>query len=96
MWENACATLIDPTIKLQKRAVRTITCAHYLNHTESIFMELSILSIKKLVIERIAILMFENSLNRFQSPLDYYLLKIAIFTIIKLAESIPSASHWQW
>ena len=63
VWGNACSTHIDPIIKLQKRAVRTITFAHYLDHTEPIFMELNILNFKNLVIQRIAILMFKNSLN---------------------------------
>ena len=39
VWGNACSTHIDPIIKLQKRAVRTITFAHYLDNTEPIFME---------------------------------------------------------
>ena len=69
MWGNACSTHIDPIIKLQKRAVRTITFAHYLDHTEPIFMELNILNFKRLVIQRIAILMFKNSLNMVPKPI---------------------------
>ena len=69
VWGNACSTHIDPIIKLQKRAVRTITFAHYLDHTEPIFMELNILNFKRLVIQRIAILMFKNSLNMVPKPI---------------------------
>ena len=65
----ACSTHIDPIIKLQRRAVRTITFAHYLDHTEPMFMELNILNFKKLVIQRIAILMFKNALNMVPKPI---------------------------
>ena len=47
MWGNACSTHIDPIIKLPKRAVRTITFVHYLDHTEPIFMELNIINFLK-------------------------------------------------
>ena len=69
VWINACSTHIDPIIKLQRRAVRTITFAHYLDHTEPMFMELNILNFKQLVIQRIAILKFKNALNMVPKPI---------------------------
>ena len=61
IWGNACNVYLDPLIKLQKRCLRIITFSNYLEYTESLFQKLEILNFKKLVIHRIAMLMFKNS-----------------------------------
>ena len=61
IWGNACNAYIDPLIKLQKKCLRIITFSNYLAHTEPLFQKLEILNFKKLVIHRIAMLMFKNS-----------------------------------
>ena len=61
IWGNACNSYIDPLIKLQKKCLRIITFSNYLAHTEPLFQKLEILSYKKLVIHRIAMLMYKNS-----------------------------------
>ena len=43
--------------------IRTITFSHYLEHTDPLFKELEILKFTKLVIHRIAMLMFKYSLG---------------------------------
>ena len=61
IWGNACNAYIDPLMKLQKKCLRIITFSNYLEHTEPLFQKLEILNFKKLVIHRIAMLMFKNS-----------------------------------
>ena len=61
IWGNACHAYIDPLIKLQKKCLRIITFSNYLAHTKPLFQKLEILNFKKLVIHRIAMLMFKNS-----------------------------------
>ena len=61
IWGNACNVYIDTLIKLQKKCLRIITFSNYLEHTEPLFQKLEIYNFKKLVIHRIAMLMFRNS-----------------------------------
>ena len=61
VWGNACNVYIDPLIKLQQMCLIIITFSYYLEHTEPFFQKLEILNLKKLVIHRIAMLMFKNS-----------------------------------
>ena len=42
VWGNTNAVHLDPTIKIQKKVVRTITFSHYLQHTEPMFDTLNI------------------------------------------------------
>ena len=59
IWGNACSVYLDPPVKLQKKCLRIIL--FYLQHREPLFHKLEILNLKKLVIHRIAMLMFKNS-----------------------------------
>ena len=59
IWDNACNSYLEPLIKLQKKCIGTITFSHYLEHTDLLFKELKILKFTKLVIHRIAMLMFK-------------------------------------
>ena len=61
IWGNACSVYLDPLVKLQKKCLRIITFSSYLEHTERLFQNLEILNLQKLVIHRIAMLMFKNS-----------------------------------
>ena len=58
---NACNVYLDPLVKLQKNCLRIITFSNYLEHTEPLFQNLEVLNFQKLVIHRIAMLMFKNS-----------------------------------
>ena len=61
IWGNACNVYLDPLVKLQKKCLRIITFSSYLEHTEPLFQNLEIFNFQKLVINRIAMLMFKNS-----------------------------------
>ena len=61
IWGNACSIYLDPLLKLQKKCLKIITFSSYLKYTEPIFKNLEILNFQKLVIHRIAMLMFKNS-----------------------------------
>ncbi len=58
-WGNAIDSYLDPIIKLQKKSVRLITSSPFLEHTEPIFKKLNILPFTKLVVMRIAIMMYK-------------------------------------
>ena len=61
IWGNACSVYLDPFVKLQKKCLAIITFSSYLEHTEPLFQNLEILNFQKLVIHRIAMLMFKHS-----------------------------------
>ena len=61
VWGNASAVHLEPIIKIQKRAIRRITFSSYLSPSEPIFQSLNILNFRKLVIQRVSLLMFKIS-----------------------------------
>ena len=69
VWGNACDTHLDPIIKIQKKCVRVITFSHYLEPTESLFKDLKILLFKKLVIQRILLLMVKHNIGIVPKPI---------------------------
>ncbi len=70
IWGNACHVHLEPLILLQKRIVRIMTYSHYIAHTEPLFKQLEILNFRKLVIHRIALMMFKHSMHVLPAPLD--------------------------
>ena len=70
VWGNAHDTYLDPLIKLQKKCVRVITFSYYLEHTTPLFEQLDILSFKKLVIQRISLLMFKRHTGSTPLPIN--------------------------
>ena len=69
VWGNASAVHLEPIIKIQKRAIRTITFSSYLSPSEPIFQSLNILNFRKLVIQRVCLLMFKISKCDVPKPL---------------------------
>ena len=63
VWGNASAVHLDPIIKIQKRAIRTITFSSYLLPSEPIFQSLNILNFRKLVMQRVSLLMYRGLTN---------------------------------
>ena len=57
VWGNANGTQLTTLVKIQKKSIRLITFSHYLDYTEPLFERLNILNFKKLVIQRISLLM---------------------------------------
>ena len=78
---NACDTHLQPIIKIQKRCIRTITFSCYFEQTEPLFKELEILSFKRLVIQRILLMMLKYSLGIVPKPIICYLLETEKFII---------------
>ena len=80
VWGNASVVHLEPIIKIQKRAIRTITFSSYLSPSEPIFQSLDVLNFRKLVnvvIQRVSLLMFKISKCDVPKPLH------ALFRIIK-------------
>ena len=84
VWGNACDTHLDPIIKIQKKCVRVITFSHYPEPTESLFKDLKILAFKKLVIQRILLLMFKHNIGIVPKPIASLFTKKVKFIIIIL------------
>ena len=59
IWGNTYQTYLDPLIKLQKRAVRTISFSDRIAHTEPLFKRLGILSLPKLFVYCTQLFMFK-------------------------------------
>ena len=60
VWGNTHAIHLNPIIKLQKKYIRAITFSHYLEPSQPLFNQLNILDFKKLVIQRISLMMFKQ------------------------------------
>ena len=69
VWGNASTVHLDPIIKIQNRAIRTITFSSYLSPSVPIFQSLNILIFRKLVIQRVSLLMFKISKCDVPKPL---------------------------
>ena len=59
-WGNTFETYLDPIVKMQKRAVRTITSAARDSHTEPIFKDLKLLSLDKIYILNVMMFMYKH------------------------------------
>ena len=67
---NAHDMYLDLLIKLQKKCVRVITFSYYLEYTTPLFGQLDILSFKKIVIQRISLLMFKRHTGSTPLPIN--------------------------
>ena len=63
VWGNVCSTYLDPLVKLQKRAVRTIVGAKRLEHSLPIFKKLKLLSLSQIYIYFVQLFMFKYHHN---------------------------------
>ena len=70
IWGNASSVHLDPIIKIQKRCVRIITYSDYLSSSEPIFQTLNILNFRKLVVQRISLLMFKIYKSDVPKPIN--------------------------
>ena len=52
---------MNPLYLTQKKIIRIITFSHYISHTQPLFQYLSILPLEKLVLYRIALIMYKMS-----------------------------------
>ena len=59
VWGNTCQSYLDPLIKIQKRAVRVISFAKRLDHTDPLFLNTRILKTKEIYIYSVQLFMFK-------------------------------------
>ena len=52
---------LDTLVKIKKKIVRIVTYSPYLAHTDELFIELNILPIHKLMLQRVYLQMFKYS-----------------------------------
>ena len=69
IWGNTNDIHLDPLIKIQK-SIRAITFSHHLDSTAPLFHNLNILNFKKLVTQRIALLMFKYHTGSLPVPIS--------------------------
>ena len=70
IWGNTNDIHLDPLIKIQKKGIRAITFSHHLDSTAPLFHNLNILNFKKLVTQRIALLMFKYHIGSLPVPIS--------------------------
>ena len=61
IWSCAAKSHMNPLYLTQKKIIRIITFSHYVSHTQPLFQDLSILPLEKLVLYRIALIMYTIS-----------------------------------
>ena len=61
IWGCAAKSHMNPLYLTQKKIIRIITFSHYISHTQPLFQDLSILPLEKLVLYRIALIMYKMS-----------------------------------
>ena len=70
IWGNTNDIHLDPLIKIQKKSLRVITFSHHRDSTAPLFQKLYILNFKKLVTQRIALLMFKYHKGILPDPIN--------------------------
>ncbi len=63
VWGNAAPTHLAPLCTIQNKIVRTISCSHHRASAPPIYIRLGILPMHKIVIHRIALMMYKYSNN---------------------------------
>ena len=70
IWGNTNEIHLSPIVKIQKKSIRAITFSHYQAPTAPLYKELNILNLKKLVTQRIALLMFKYHTGVLPNPIN--------------------------
>ena len=94
VWGNTYQSYLEPSIKLQKRAVRTIVGARKYAHTAPLFRELKLLNIKEIYIYCVQLFMYKC---HHSICLQFFL--IFMYEIIQFMNIIPGniiffMCHW--
>ena len=63
MWGNTSQIHLDSLIKCQKKIIRIMIFSLYDAHSKPLFEQLQILDLKKLIIYRIALMMYKHSVH---------------------------------
>ena len=59
VWGNICPTHLEPLVRIQKRAVRTIAGARKFEHSEPIFKNLKLLNLSEIYVYFVQLFMFK-------------------------------------
>ena len=59
VWGNICTTHLDPLVRIQKRAVRTIVGARKFDHSTPIFKKLKLLNLNEIYIYCVQLFMYK-------------------------------------
>ena len=70
IWGSTSHTYLDPLIKCQKKIIRIMTFSQYDAHSKPLFMKLHILDLQKLIIHRIALMMYKHSVQLLPVPVS--------------------------
>ena len=82
IWGISPQTHLTPLLLLQKKIVRIMTYSTFYTHTAPIFKELQILTVDKLVVHRIAIVMYKFNNGLLPAVLNTLYKKIMKYTHI--------------
>ena len=69
-WGNICQTHLDPLLKIQRRAVRTIVGAKKLENTDPIFKRLKLLNVNEVYIYCVQLFMYRYHHDILPSAFD--------------------------
>ena len=75
IWGNTSHTYLDSLIKYQKKIIRIMTFSQYDAHSKPLFMKLHILDLQKLIIHRIALMMYKHSVQLLPVPVSNLFIK---------------------
>ena len=75
VWGNACKKHLDKLVKLQKWAIRTISCSHYRSHTGPLFAKHNILTIHDMYSLELGVFMYKYSTDQLPSIFKDYFTK---------------------
>ena len=75
IWGNTSHTYLDPLIKCPKKIIRIMTFSQCDAHSKPLFMKLHILHLHKLIIHRIALMMYKHSVQLLPVPVSNLFIK---------------------
>ena len=70
VWANTFETYLDPLVKAQKRAIRTISFSDRLAHTDPLFKGMNLLKIKEIYITSVQLFMYKY--HHYKLPPVFY------------------------
>ena len=73
IWGNTCKSYLDKLVKLQKWAIRTVSCSHYRSHTGPIFAKFNMLTVTDMYTLELGTFMYKYTVNELPSSFkDYF------------------------
>ena len=70
IWGSSLKSYLDPLVKIQKKCIRTISFSKNLAPSEPLLQKLYTLNFKKIVIQRISLMMFKCSIGVLPLPVS--------------------------